>query len=302
MSTIGVVGYGFVGKAVAKGFCHAFDVDVYDKERGRLYYDKGHTDCREVLGVDYDKESDADHLRDLVSVGPDVIFVCVPTPMKPDGSCDVSIVEEVVGRLEAAAVELGRDVVAVLKSTVPPGTTGRLRFSLKRTALCFNPEFLTEANYLEDFENQNRIVLGGWWWATDKAREVYEEAFPGVPVLCVSAMEAEMVKYLTNCFLATKVSLANEFKLLCGKLGVDYDGMVDVATKDVRLGDSHWRVPGPDGHRGWGGSCFIKDVNALLDVAGKLGVEMHTLAAAWQTNLEVRPEKDWERLKGRAVV
>ena len=111
-----------------------------------------------------------------------------------------------------------------------------------------------------------------------------------------------MVKYMTNTFLATKVSFANEMFEICERLGIDYDKVTEYATYDERLGKSHWAVPGPDGHYGFGGSCFPKDINALIDVAKtKLDLYPHTLIGAWNTNLEVRPEEDWKKLRGRAV-
>jgi len=84
-------------------------------------------------------------------------------------------------------------------------------------------------------------------------------------------------------------------------LNVDYDKVVEYSKYDKRLGDSHWAVPGPDGHRGYGGSCFIKDINAMISIAEKLGVDTSVLDGAWKKNLEVRPERDWEKLIGRAV-
>ena len=110
-----------------------------------------------------------------------------------------------------------------------------------------------------------------------------------------------MVKYFTNCFLATKVSFANEMKVLCDEIDIDYDKVVEYATYDERLGKSHWAVPGPDGKLGFGGSCFPKDINALIDLCGKMDIPARTLLGAWITNLNVRPEQDWKELKGRAV-
>ena len=111
-----------------------------------------------------------------------------------------------------------------------------------------------------------------------------------------------MVKYLTNTFLATKVSFANEMKMLCDFFNVDYDKVVEYSTYDERLGKSHWAVPGPDGKMGFGGSCFPKDINALISIADKWEIPANVLMAAWETNLDVRPEQDWKELKGRAVV
>jgi UDPglucose 6-dehydrogenase len=138
---------------------------------------------------------------------------------------------------------------------------------------------------------------------------MYETAYPNVPVTKTSSTIAELVKYVTNCFLATKVSFANEMQQICGKLEVDYDKVVEYAKLDPRLGSSHWAVPGPvpthEGKyvRGFGGHCFPKDLNALITVAKRLGVDPTVMSAAWKKNLEVRgPENsDWEHMKGRAV-
>ena len=111
-----------------------------------------------------------------------------------------------------------------------------------------------------------------------------------------------MVKYFSNCFLATKVSFANEMKQICDGLDLDYDKVVEYATYDERLGKSHWAVPGPDGHLGFGGSCFPKDINALVHICEKMDIPINVISSAIDTNIMVRPEKDWEELKGRAVV
>ena len=107
---------------------------------------------------------------------------------------------------------------------------------------------------------------------------------------------------MTNTFLATKVSFANEMKQICDELKIDYDKVVEYSTYDERLGKSHWAVPGPDGKLGFGGSCFPKDLNALIKFADELNIGTWVLRSAWETNLDVRPEKDWRELKGRAVV
>jgi UDPglucose 6-dehydrogenase len=110
-----------------------------------------------------------------------------------------------------------------------------------------------------------------------------------------------MVKYVANTFLATKVSFANEINQICKRSQIDYDDVIKLATLDERLGESHWEVPGPDGHYGFGGSCFPKDVNGLASFASQIGIEPSMLLATWHKNLEVRPEKDWESLIGRAI-
>jgi UDPglucose 6-dehydrogenase len=169
----------------------------------------------------------------------------------------------------------------------------------------FNPEFLTEKNYIDDFINQDRIVLGNTSLTFDRnlttVIDTYLEAFPGVPVVITDSTTAEMVKYLANIYLATKVTFANEMKEICDGVGTSYDEVVKIAKLDKRLGDSHWQVPSPDGKRGFGGTCFPKDINALRAVCRDLYIDTPFLNAVWRKNLDVRPERDWEESKGRAV-
>ena len=286
MQKIGIVGQGYVGTAVKT---------VFEK-----YYD--------VLTYDLDKElSNCQTLEDLVREV-EVIFICVPTPMNKDRSCNTDIVEDVISDINDA-VRIDRlnhnpktDKIVVIKSTVPPGTTERLNEENDNVTVIFNPEFLTEANFIDDFKNQNRIIIGGKRPATTKLRQIYSLVFPNVPIIKTGSTTAEMVKYFTNTFLATKVSFANEMNLICDKLGIDYDKVVEYSIYDERLGKSHWAVPGPDGHYGFGGSCFPKDINALIKIAEKMDVPPNIISAAWDTNTLVRPEQDWKKLKGRAIV
>jgi nucleotide sugar dehydrogenase len=222
--------------------------------------------------------------------------------MKKDGSCDTSIVEAIVKDINDMVVS--RNVsgrIVAIKSTIPPGTTNRLNKECHNISVIFNPEFLTEANFIDDFKNQNRIIIGGERPSTTKLRQVYSLVFPDVKIVKTGSITAEMVKYMTNTFLATKVSFANEMKMICDELNIDYDKVVEYSTYDERLGKSHWAVPGPDGKLGFGGSCFPKDINALIDICYKMEIPAKTLFGAWETNLEVRPEQDWKELKGRAV-
>ena len=279
---IGIIGQGFVGTAVKEGLKKYHTIRTYDLDET-----KRNTDSIEEL---VDKST--------------VLFVCLPTPMKKDGSCDTSIVEGMVTELDnLALVRQCSNRVVVIKSTIPPGTTERLNDECEHIQVIFNPEFLTEANFIEDFKNQDRIIIGGPRPASTKVRQLFYKAFPKAHIIKTGSTTAEMVKYMTNTFLATKVSFANEIFEICERLGIDYDKVTEYATYDERLGKSHWSVPGPDGHYGFGGSCFPKDINALISVAkDKLDLYPNTLIGAWETNCEVRPEKDWEDLKGRAVV
>ena len=277
MGKIGVIGQGYVGTAIKLGFQDHYDVLTYDK------FDLGKSTHSKISDIVEETE---------------VIFVCVPTPMRKDGTCYTGIVEEVIREIN----ETANDHIVVIKSTVPPGTTDKFNHEFSNVTVIFNPEFLTEENFLDDFKNQNRIILGGSRKGTNKLRQIYSKVFPKATIVKTGDKHAEMVKYFTNCFLATKVSFANEMYSICEQIGIDYDKVVEYATYDERLGKSHWAVPGPDGKMGFGGSCFPKDLNAILDVCRELGVSSKTLLGAWETNLKVRPEEDWKELKGRAVV
>lgn len=273
--SVGIVGQGFVGQALKEGLNSSFLVETYDKF----------------------KDSSCSSIEELCEKT-NVIFVCVPTPMNKDGSCNIGIVKEVVQEIDKHS----NGHVSVIKSTVPPGTTANLNSVCKNSQVIFNPEFLTEANYIEDFKNQSRIIIGGPRPGSTTVKNLYRKAFPETPILKTGSNTAEMVKYFTNCFLATKVSFSNEIRQICEKIDVDYDKVVEYGLYDERLGKTHFSSPGPDLKFGFGGSCFPKDINALISFAKTLGVEPAVLESAWKKNLQVRPEKDWEKLLGRAVV
>jgi UDPglucose 6-dehydrogenase len=167
--------------------------------------------------------------------------------------------------------------------------------------IVFNPEFLTEANANEDYKNQNRIIIGGERPGTTKVKQIFSKAFPKVPIIKTSSTIAEMIKYVTNTFLATKVSFANEMYQICQELNIDYDKVIEYARYDERLGNSHWGVPGPDGDLGYGGHCFPKDIAALRYVAKQMGISTTILNASIEKNTEIRTDKDWESQIGRAV-
>ena len=218
--------------------------------------------------------------------------------MNPDGSCDTSIIEETILKIDNVGT---KDHVVIIKSTVLPGTTEKLNDRCTKIQVVFNPEFLTEANYIEDFKNQARIILGGPRPGTTKVKTLYKKVFQETPIIKTGSTIAELVKYFTNCFLASKVSFANEFKQVCDKVNADFDKVVEYALYDKRIGKTHFSVPGPDGKLGFGGSCFPKDLNAFISLAIEAGINPAIMSATWEKNLELRPEKDWEKLLGRAV-
>jgi UDPglucose 6-dehydrogenase len=266
---IGIVGRGFVGGAMYENFKDCFEVAVWDsvEEKRTLNSFESFVDWS------------------------DIIFVCVPTPMKENGQCDVSIVEDVVAKI----ANLDRRKYVVIKSTVTPGTTERLA-ELHNMVIGFNPEFLTEANSYNDFRYQPLIILGSdnTGLGTVMAQLYYEfnaKVDNVAHVIQRSTKEAELFKYLANCFLATKVIFANEFKRLCDKSNVDYGRIAEIAVLDKRLGHTHWRVPGPDGQYGFGGSCFPKDTSALIAYADEVGTALWMLTEATYINEEIRGEK-----------
>ena len=270
---IGIIGQGYVGTALKEGFQDFYQVETFDK------YDIA--------------KSTQPNISDVVGLS-DVLFVCVPTPMKNDGTCYTGIVEEVIREINQEA----NGQIVVIKSTVPPGTTDRLNEEYVHTTTIFNPEFLTEANFIQDFKNQNRIILGGDRKGTNKVRQIYSRIFPNATIVKTGAKHAEMVKYFTNCFLATKVSFANEMYSVCEQIGIDYDKVVEYAIYDERLGKSHWAVPGPDGDFGFGGHCFPKDLSAIINEFKTYGL----LEAVENVNDQVRNDRDWEHMVGRAVI
>ena len=274
---VGIVGQGFVGSALREVFSQHYKVYTHDKVQTDLSTHKS------IYGLS----------RDC-----DVVFICVPTPMREDGSCDVSIVKDVV----CEACSTGRKNIITIKSTIPPNTTKTLQELCQDSQIVFNPEFLLERRAEEDMRKTSRIILGGPRPATTRLKQFYSLIFPNADIIKTDSTIAEMVKYLTNSFLAVKVSFANEMYAICQSLDIDYDKVLEYSLYDERLGKSHWAVPGPDGHLGFGGSCFPKDINALMHLAQTLCIKANTITGAWNTNLMARPERDWELLKGRAVV
>ena len=279
--TIGIIGQGFVGSAVREGMQNYFDILAFDKDPNK-----------------YSNVESIYHIIESTSIA----FLCVPTPMKKSGECDLSIVRNALTEISNIAKSLSvQDFIVVMKSTVPPGTTDMLNQEYSNLDIIFNPEFLTEANATEDYKNQNRIIVGGERPGSTKVKAIFAKAFPKVPIIKTSSTIAETIKYVTNTFLAMKVSYANEIFQMCQALNVDYDKVIEYARYDDRLGNSHWSVPGPDGDFGYGGHCFPKDIAALQYVAKNLNVDSTMLTATINKNNLVRTDLDWTKQIGRAV-
>jgi UDPglucose 6-dehydrogenase len=269
---VGVIGNGFVGESQAYAFSPVADVKIFDVNPVKAT----HT-LLEVLSQDF-------------------IFVALPTPMKENGEQDISYIENFFSNIGL----YNTDAVFILKSTVLPGTTKQL-IDKHKFNIVFCPEFLTEKTAKLDMLTQSRIVIGGNAQHTEKVLELFKARFGQKHYVLTDSTTAEFIKYMANTFLAVKVSVVNEFYRMSEALGADWDKALEGFVSDPRIGNSHTQVPGHDGKLGFGGTCFPKDINALITMGKELNVDMNTLEAAWKTNLEVRPEQDWKYLVGRAI-
>jgi len=267
---VGIVGNGFVGESQAFAFSPTNEIRIYDVDPLKSTHSKEET-----------HESN-------------FIFVCVPTPMDMGGKQDLSYIERVFEDAKEGPIY-------IIKSTVLPGTTEMLQRQYPHLNIIFSPEFLTERTAKLDMLTQARVIFGGDRELTDRVEELFRGRFMNRHFIHTDSKTAEFIKYMNNTFFAAKVSLMNEYYRLAQLVGVNWDDALYGFASDGRVGDSHLHVPGPDGKVGFGGTCFPKDINALMDMAKEVGVNMNVLEAAWKTNLEVRPEQDWNKLKGRAI-
>lgn len=274
MNKIGVIGWGFVGEATGTGFAKSSENKVYW----------------------FDKFKNSPNTFDEVVKESEFIFICVPTPMFRDYSGqDISIVEGVLEQIAPMAVNTNK--VIVVKSTALPGTTAKFARKYPKISFAMNPEFLTQNKAKEDFMNPARTVIG----ATSKdvgerVVKIYKTILPKDQKYFITGLtEAEMIKYMSNLMLASKVLLANEFYLLSEKIGANYQDVYKAVQADPRIG-THLAVPGPDGDLGFGGACFPKDTLGLLSFAKSQKVDMSALAAIWKKNLKIRKNRDWEHM------
>ena len=257
---IGIIGNGYVGNAVFQKFQQHYNMYVYDINSNLA-------------------NSSLSNLKNNCKI----IFICVPTPMNSDGSCNVSIVENILKNLNTSS-----NHIIVNKSTVYPGCTEIFNKKFKNLEIVSNPEFLTERNAVDDYNNQNRIILGGSKSTTTTLKNIFSKVFPKVRIIETGSTYAEMIKYFTNTFLATKVTFANEIYDLCSKLKLDYDKVVEYSVLDERIGNTHFNVPGHDGNFGFGGQCFPKDLLALIKLTDDLKTTNNLLKSLIKTNDIVR--------------
>jgi len=302
---ISIVGSGYVGITTGVGFAElGNDVTFIDVDENKIkainsakppIFEKG---LEELMNKNRDKYKATNNYESILDT--DITFICVGTPSKDDGSIDLSFVE-------SAAREIGKMLkrkdgfhTVVVKSTVVPGTTEEVvkplieKESGKRAfedfGLAMNPEFLREGSAVDDFFNPDRIVIGV---KDDKTREVLEMLYSpfNCPKLVTDIKTAEMIKYASNAFLATKISFANEIGNICKKLGIDAYEVFKGVGLDHRINPAFFRAG-----IGFGGSCFPKDVKALIAKARDVGEEPKLLKAVMDVN-EGQPMRLIELLK-----
>lgn len=274
----GIIGLGYVGLATLCGLAKAgHEVIGVEKDQPRLrrlmsghapFYEPG---MSEVLQDFADSITLTDEIADTNGV--DFLFLAVGTPSKEDGSCDLTFVD-------AALSEINTKQKIVIRSTVPPGTTDLLSIMYPAHTFAIVPEFLQEGRALADVLKPHRVVIGSAnLEMCEELAGIYGRL--GVPIVCTSPIDAELIKYASNAFLATKISFMNDLSRLADKAGADIATIADGMGLDPRIGRSYLNAG-----LGYGGSCFPKDMNALLNVASENELDLPVIRAAIHANDE----------------
>ncbi|KKK98457.1 hypothetical protein LCGC14_2642560 [marine sediment metagenome] len=281
---LGIVGFGFLGSSICFGFSSCIeesDIKIYDK------YKKGFNSFEDTV------------------LGSNIIFICLPTPaFKDNGEIDLRAITENLDNIHDL-VDEDNDKIIVIKSTVPPGTTDMFAEKYPKLRFIMNPEFLTGNRAKLDFLASYRVILGGPKSDIEVVESLYRKRFGNsVLIFKTNRKSAELTKYSCNLFFFCKLIFLNTIFDTCDKLGLEYDEIRDMLFADARCGRSHMQVPGNDidenGNklRGVGNLCFPKDMKSFIFFAKSLGLDPKMLEAAWEQNLDYRPDKDWEKIPG----
>ena len=261
---LGIVGYGFVGKALDYGFT---------KNLRKLIVDPLYTDFS---------------LTDLIQQDPSAAFISVPTPSLADGRVDDSILVEIVTKLAKQKT----NILLIVKSTAPPSTFAALKARYPR--LVYNPEFLTELNSSQDFINPSVHIMGGDPPDLDYVEKLYKQhsICAPCPIYKTDIKTASLAKYAINTFLATKVVFFNQLKEIHAKTGPasSWEEFIKIVAADKRIGASHMKVPGHDGRPGYGGSCFPKDTRAFVRYADQIAARFDLLEEVIAVNAKWRSQ------------
>ena len=261
MTRVGIVGMGFVGSAIAAAMDHGFGgITAIDPAKGYNNTYKDLLDC-------------------------DGVFVCVPSPQDADGTCDTSILEDVLANL----AKLYYQGVVISKCTAPPDAYEQLNILYPN--LVHAPEFLTAANAKADYANGRFAMIGGrvggYQREAERLIRIGQQSL-GENVVHCTIGEASLAKYAINSFMSTKVVFMNEVYQLAQAMNLNYDNIAGMIRMDHRIGSSHLQVPGPDGNFGFGGACFPKDTSAMLKFAEQHNVALNILDAAVKKNTLLR--------------
>ena len=271
---VGIIGYGYVGSATGEGFS--------SNPGNKVFW--------------FDKFKKSPNTLEEVIKNSNFIFICVTTPIFSDYSgMDMGVV---TGVIDQVAPKLkGTAKIIIIKSTSIPGTTKKMQEKYPEVNFVMNPEFLTQERAKADFMKPFRTVIGAETQDLgQKVIDLYKTILSSdQKYFIVSPASAEIVKYMSNLMLASKVLLANEFYALSRKVGANYLEVNKAVEADPRIG-THLGVPGPDGDFGFGGACFPKDMVGILGLAKELKVDMSALEAVWKKNLKVRKNRDWEEM------
>lgn len=264
--SVGVVGVGCVGGAVIKYYAQHPRIDV----------------------VGYDKFKDEYSDFDAV-LNQDVLFLCLPTLYDDElQQYDKTSIHEVCGKLN----ESRYSGIVVIKSTVEPGTTESFARLYDCLDFAHNPEFLTARTAYEDFANQSHVVLGRTKRCNEKKFKHLETTmracWPDARYSFGSSTETETMKSFCNCFYAQKISIFNEYYLMCQHLGMDYRNVLGMMLQNGWVNEMHTNVPGPDGKMGYGGACFLKDTSALYQYLKREKLPHKMIEASIEENKKVR--------------
>jgi len=272
---IGIWGVGNVGEATAN-----------------LFEEKAHENINVIR---YDKYKNIGS-RSAIVEDADFLFLCLPTPMRIDGSICLDYIDNSIKDINSLT---DKRKIIIIRSTAVSGSTDRLSEKYPKFDYVFCPEFLTERSANDDMLNTSRIVIGA---NSDTIYEAVKSIFyyaygDKINYIKLTCTEAETLKYISNIFLTGQVMLANELYFICKKIGVNYDKIQDYLKFDGRIG-THRKVPGHDGDFGVGGRCLVKDPMAFIKLAEDNGYDPVILKTMMQFNDKIRIKKDWLDIPG----
>lgn len=284
MITIGIIGNGFVGQAT------------------QIFSRSPNVECL-VYDIEPDKCIPTDCTCEMIANECDLIFICVPTPMNAyTGACHTNIISGCIEDLCSIDPDVRGKII--VRSTVPPGTCAQFK-------VAHMPEYLTEANWEQDFINTTEWHLGVVSLKdlslVDSLTKlladcVRNQVIRNDALFYRTTKVTEATKYFRNAMLSVRIAFCNELAQYCKAIDVNYNTVRELMISDERIGSSHTAVPGPDGKHGFGGTCLPKDLSGLAEAMKQAGVKPLILEAAKIRNETIdRPDKEWLQKVGRAV-